>query len=73
MKKAEIKEVQTIKNGKTINIIKTILFITMLILVYFISEKFVDFILSLDVQIIKKALNIILTAIVVVIFSYKKQ
>lgn len=50
--------------------IKLVLFITLLIGTYFISTKTVDFLLELDVELLKRSLNIILVAIVM--FLYRK-
>lgn len=74
MKKLEIKESPVLKKTimKNLNAIKMILFITTLVLVYFVGEEFAEFIVKLDIQIIKKAIDIILAAIVATIFFHKK-
>lgn len=48
--------------------IKIILFISMLILTYFLSTKTIDFLLTVDVETLKRSLNIILVVLVVGIY-----
>lgn len=53
---------------KIVKRIKLVLFISMLILTYFLSTKIVDFLLTVDVETLKRSLNIILVVIVVGIY-----
>ena len=54
-------------------IIKTILFVAAMILTYLISERFVDFILTVDPIILKRVLNIILVVIVMICSNNSKK
>lgn len=56
---------------KIIKNIKLILFIMMLVLTYFVSTQTVDFLLTVNVETLKRALNIILVVIVVGIYMKK--
>lgn len=56
---------------KIIKNIKLILFISMLVLTYFVSTQTVDFLLTVNVETLKRALNIILVVIVVGIYMKK--
>lgn len=56
---------------KIIKNIKLVLFIAMLILTYFVSTQTVDFLLTVNVETLKRALNIILVVIVVGIYMKK--
>ena len=53
---------------KIIKRIKLVLFITMLVLTYFLSTKTIDFLLTVDVETLKRSLNIILVVLVVGIY-----
>ena len=57
---------------KIIKRIKLVLFITMLVLTYFLSTKTIDFLLTVDVETLKRSLNIILVVLVVGIY-FKPQ
>ena len=63
-------EIKETKN-KIVKDIKIVLFITMLILTYYISTKTVDYLLTVDVETLKRSLNIIL--VVLVVFIYNKK
>ena len=56
---------------KIIKNIKLILFIMMLVLTYFVSTQTVDFLLTVNIETLKRALNIILVVIVVGIYMKK--
>lgn len=56
---------------KIIKNIKSILFIMMLVLTYFVSTQTIDFLLTVNVETLKRALNIILVVIVVGIYMKK--
>lgn len=58
---------------KIIKTIKLILFITALVFTYILSEKIVDYLLTLNVELLKRSLNIILAVIVVIFYTYKKE
>lgn len=75
MKKTEKKVVDTEKKPikhinikKILLIIKFILFITMIILTYFISDKFIDYITTLETEVLKRVLNLILAIAVSIIY-----
>lgn len=53
--------------------IKSVLFIMMVVLTYFVSDKVVDYLLSLDAELLKRSLNIILVIITVFIYTFKKE
>lgn len=53
---------------KIIKRIKLVLFITMLVLTYFLSTKTIDFLLTVDVETLKRSFNIILVVLVVGIY-----
>ena len=55
---------------KIVRYIKIGLFISMLILTYFASNEFINFIMQVDVETLKRVLNIILIVIITV-FSLK--
>ncbi len=57
---------------KIVKRIKLVLFISMLVLTYFLSTKIVDFLLTVDVETLKRSLNIILVVLVVGIY-FKPQ
>lgn len=56
------------KNEKLIKNIKLVLFVVMLVLTYIASTKAVDFLLTVDVETLKRSLNIILVVVVVGIY-----
>lgn len=57
---------------KIVKRIKLVLFISMLVITYFLSTKIVDFLLTVDVETLKRSLNIILVVLVVGIY-FKPQ
>lgn len=57
--------------NKIIRNIKLVLFISMLVSTYIISTKTVDYLLTLDVELLKRSLNIILVVLVVGIYAKK--
>lgn len=48
-----------------------LLFTSMIILTYFVSEKFIDYILTVDPVTLKRVVNIILVVIVMIFSSMK--
>ena len=67
--KEEKKQVKKINFKKIGKIVKKILFLTMLVLTYFVSERLVDYLLTVDAEILKRSLNIILAVIVVLLYK----
>lgn len=61
------------KKRKILKGIKFILFVTMLILSYFVSDRVVDFLLTIEVITLKRALNLILAVILMFMAMYKKE
>lgn len=64
---------KNIKGVKILKVIKFILFIAMLILSYFVSDRIVDYLLTIDVITLKRSLNLILVVILMFIVMYKKE
>lgn len=64
---------KNIKGVKILKAIKFILFIAMLILSYFVSDRIVDYLLTIDVITLKRSLNLILVVILMFIVMYKKE
>ena len=58
------------KFNKAIRIIKLVCLVGILISTYFISEEFIDFILTIDAIVLKRVLNMILV-VIVMIFNKK--
>lgn len=54
---------------KILNFIKIGLFIGMLILTYFVADKFINYIMTIDTDILKRVVNMILIVITVGIYS----
>lgn len=69
MKKTVEKENNKHIVAKITKILKIVLFITMLVLSYIVSDKLVDFILTLDILVIKRVLNLILVVVLVFLFN----
>lgn len=61
------------KKEKILSLIKLVLFIGMVVLTYFISDKFIDYVLTIDVQIVKRVVNMILILIVTAIYFKEKK
>ena len=59
-----------IKNTKTkmIKIVKLVVFIVMLVLSYLLSDKAVDYVLTINAEMLKRILNIILIVILMAIY-----
>lgn len=64
---------KNIKKNKILKIIKFVFFITMLVLSYFVSDRVIDYLLTIDVITLKRALNLILAVILMFISMYKKD
>lgn len=69
MKKTVEKENNKHIVAKITKILKIVLFITMLVLSYIVSDKLVDFILTLDILVVKRVLNLILVVVLVFLFN----
>lgn len=69
MKKTVEKENNKHIVAKITKILKIVLFITMLVLSYIVSDKLVDFISTLDILVVKRVLNLILVVILVFLFN----
>lgn len=69
MKKTVEKENNKHIVAKITKILKIVLFITMLVLSYIISDKLVDFISTLDILVVKRVLNLILVVVLVFLFN----
>lgn len=63
------KEIKKVNIEKIIGNLKVILFINLLIATYFLSTKTVDYLLTLDVELLKRSLNIILVSLVVILYK----
>ena len=59
-----------IKNTKTkmIKIVKLVIFIVMLILSYLLSDKVVDYVLTINAEMLKRILNIIIIVVLMAIY-----
>lgn len=57
------------KKEKIISIIKLLLLSIMLVLLFFISDKFVDYLVTVDINVLKKVVYVILATIVVGIYT----
>ena len=53
------------KKEKIVNIIKLLLLSIMLVLLFFISDKFVDYLVTIDTNILKKVVYVIFATVVV--------
>ena len=69
MKKTVEKENNKHIVAKITKILKIVLFITMLVLSYIVSDKLVDFISTLDILVAKRVLNLILVVVLVFLFN----
>lgn len=69
MKKVVEKEDNKKIVAKITKILKIVLFITMLVLSYIVSDKLVDFISTLDILVVKRVLNLILVVVLVFLFN----
>lgn len=61
------------KKEKIINIIKLLLLAVMLVLLFFISDRFVDYIVTVDIEVLKRAVYIILATTVVGIYTMEDK
>lgn len=66
MKKISISK---IKKQKALAIAKLVLLATMLVLLFFIADGFVNFLVTIEIEVLKKAVYIILATAVVGIFT----
>lgn len=66
----EIEKVNiNIVGEKIMRVAKILILIALLVLTYFISDKVVDYLFSLEIEIVKRGLNIILAAIIVLVYK----
>lgn len=61
------------KKEKIVNIIKLLLLAVMLVLLFFISDRFVDYIVTVDIEVLKRAVYIILATTVVGIYTMEDK
>ena len=61
------------KKEKIISIIKLLLLSIMLILLFFISDKFVDYLVTIDTNILKKVVYVIFATVVVGIYTMEDK
>lgn len=61
------------KKEKIINLIKLGMLAIMLILLFFISDRFVDYLVTVDVEVLKKAVYVILATTVVGIYTMEQK
>lgn len=61
------------KKEKILNTIKLGMLAIMLILLFFISDKFVDYLVTVDVETLKKAVYVILATVVVGIYTMEEK
>ena len=61
------------KKEKILNMIKLGMLAIMLILLFFISDKFVDYLVTVDVETLKKAVYVILATVVVGIYTMEEK
>lgn len=67
------KNIKGEKKTKVLKLIKFILFTTMLISSYFVSDKVVDYLITIDTTVLKRALNLILVVTLMLILMYTKE
>lgn len=61
------------KKEKIINLIKLGMLAIMLILLFFISERFVNYLVTIDVETLTKAVYVILATVVVGIYTMEEK
>lgn len=61
------------KKEKILNTIKLGMLAIMLILLFFISDRFVDYLVTVDVETLKKAVYVILATVVVGIYTMEEK
>lgn len=61
------------KKEKIVNIIKLLLLSIMLVLLFFISDKFVDYLVTIDTNILKKVVYVIFATVVVGIYTMEDK
>ena len=61
------------KKEKIISIIKLLLLSIMLVLLFFISDKFVDYLVTIDTNILKKVVYVIFATVVVGIYTMEDK
>ena len=61
-KNNEINKIEILKGSKEI---KLVLYIVLIVATYFIANKSINFLLTLDVEFLKRSLNLILIAVMV--------
>lgn len=63
----KLEEERSLKTNKIKKYIKIILFVTALVLSYFVTEYAVNYVATLSLELIKRVVNIILVIIIVII------
>ena len=61
----------TISLAKVFNILKAIILVVMIIASYMLSDRIVDYLMTVDLIIIKRAVNIILITVIMAIYFKK--
>lgn len=61
------------KKEKILNTIKLGMLAIMLILLFFISDRFVDYLVTVDIETLKKAVYVILATVVVGIYTMEEK
>lgn len=61
------------KKNKILNLIKLGMLAIMLILLFFISERFVNYLVTIDVETLTKAVYVILATVVVGIYTMEEK
>lgn len=69
--RSEKKEEQKNTKQKFVKFLKILMFIVAMILSYFVTEELVNYVSTLDIQLIKRIVNIIFVVIIAV-FTFKK-
>lgn len=62
-------KVSKVKKQKILAVTKLILLATMLVLLFFIADGFVNFLVTIEIEMLKKAVYVILATVVVGIFT----
>lgn len=61
------------KKNKILNLIKLGMLAIMLILLFFISDKFVDYLVTVEIETLKQAVYVILATVVVGIYTMEEK
>lgn len=69
--RSEKKEEQKNTKQKFVKFLKILMFIVAMILSYFVTEELVNYVSTLDIQLIKRIVNIVFVVIIAV-FTFKK-